>query len=295
MNTTRVWLDTDPGSDIDDVLALAYLLRRPDCRLEGVSTVTGPVEDRARVAAAVASVAGRDDVPVYAGYGEPLSGPGQPACPQAAALTGPERERTFPPDPDGMAGAVARAARDRPGELTLLTIGPLTNAARLFRSDPELPSLLREMVLMAGHFHPPEPGAEWNALCDPEATRTVAEAPVRRRWYGLDVTLKCFLPAGEVRRRFRGPLLETVLRFAEVWFRRRDRITFHDPLAAACLFEPELCTYQTARIEVTTDGDHPGRTIPHPSDEAGADRVAREVDPEAFFRNFFSVVGEAGV
>ena len=195
MTPTAVWLDTDIGTDIDDAVALAYLLREPACRLVGLSTVTGPVEDRSRIAAAVAAAAGRADLPIYSGHSDVLSGPGQPRCPQADALTDAERRREFPADPDAALAALVAAARRRPGELTLLTIGPLTNAARFFQAEPELPGLLKEMVLMAGHFRPAKPGAEWNALCDPEATRIVAEAPVRRTWYGLDVTLQCTMPA----------------------------------------------------------------------------------------------------
>ena len=296
MDTTAVWLDTDIGSDIDDAVALAYLLREPRCRLAGLSTVTGPVADRARLAAAVAHAAGRDDLPVDDPQADVLSGPGQPACPQADALTRAERRPTFDADPDAALAALMHAARDEPGQLTLLTIGPLTNAARFFQAEPDLPRLLKRVVLMAGYFHPDEPRAEWNALCDPEATRLVAEAPVARTWYGLDVTLRCTLPADDVRDRFTGPLLETVARFAEVWFRRRDRITFHDPLAAAALFEPGLCAYEPARVEVLTAGEHPGRTVPHPQPDAPdtADRLARDVLPQAFFDQYFATLAGLG-
>lgn len=290
MEPIPVWLDTDIGSDIDDAVALAYLLRERRCRLVGVSTVTGPVADRARIAAAVAASAGREDVPVYCGYGDVLSGPGQRKCPQAEALTADERARSFGDDSREALDALLRAARSERGRLVLLTIGPLTNAARFFRDAPELPGLLKEMVLMAGYFHPPEPGAEWNALCDPEATRLVAAAPVQRTWYGLDVTLRCQMPAAEVRARFTGPLLGTVARFAEVWFQKRDRLTFHDPLAAACVLAPNLCTYESARVEVETSGDHPGRTVPREAEGQRADRLAMTVDPAAFFDAYFSTV-----
>lgn len=298
MKPLPLWLDTDIGNDIDDAVALAYLLRQERCDLVGISTVTGPVAERARIASAVAIAAGRDDLPIYCGYGEPLSGPGQPTCPQAEMLGGLKHRDDFAADPQTALAALGTAARARPGELTLLTIGPLTNAARFFQADPELPKLLKRMVLMAGHFHPAhpshpgqpgQPGAEWNALCDPEATRIVAAAPVERVWYGLDVTLKCFLPSDEVRQRFRGELLETVYRFAEVWFRKRQRITFHDPLAAACVFETGLCTYERGEVEVPTTGDHPGQTILAARGAPTADRIAATVDVDAFFEHYFDV------
>ena len=117
----------------------------------------------------------------------------------------------------------------------------------------------------------------------------VAEAPVARTWYGLDVTLQCRLHRDEVRQRFRGPLLEAVYRFAEVWFRRREHIVFHDPLAAAAIFEPSLCTLRPARVEVQTAGEFPGRTVPHEADRPEADRIATTVNAKAFFDHYFAV------
>jgi inosine-uridine nucleoside N-ribohydrolase len=290
MTTRLLWLDTDIGSDIDDAVALAYLLRQPACHLVGISTVTGAVEERSQIAAAILASAGRRDVPIYSGHSDGLSGPGQPECPQADALTDAERRQRFPADPDVALAALVAAARAHPGQMTLLTIGPLTNVARFFQAEPELPRLLGSVVLMGGHFWPDEPGAEWNALCDPEATRVVAEAPVARRWYGLDVTLECVMPIADVRARFTGALLSTVTRFAEVWFQKRDRITFHDPLAAAGVFAPDLCTYERGRVEIETTGDHPGRTVPRATGDATGDPLARTVRSVAFFDHFFATL-----
>ncbi len=289
MEPVDLWLDTDIGNDIDDAVALAYLLRQPRANLVGVSTVTGPVADRARIASAVAMAAGRDDLPIYAGYGDPMSGPGQPTCPQAERLDAVPHRKDFAADPAAALAALGAAARRKPGQLTLLTIGPLTNAARFFQDDPELPRLLGRMVLMGGHFYPDKPGAEWNILCDPAAAAAVAAAPVRRTWYGLDVTLKCAMHRDDVRQRFRGPLLEAVYRFAEVWFRRRDQMVFHDPLAAAAIFEPPLCALRPARVEVQTAGEFPGRTVPHEAAGPQADLIATAVDAKAFFDHYFAV------
>ncbi|HOI53973.1 MAG TPA: nucleoside hydrolase [Phycisphaerae bacterium] len=289
MEPVDLWLDTDIGNDIDDAVALAYLLRQPRANLVGVSTVTGPVADRARIASAVAMAAGRDDVPIYAGCADAMSGPGQPTCPQAERLDAVPHRKDFAADPAAALAALGAAARRTPGRLTLLAVGPLTNLARFFQDDPDLPRLLGRVVLMGGHFYPDKPGAEWNILCDPVAAARVAEAPVARTWYGLDVTLQCRLHRDEVRQRFRGPLLEAVYRFAEVWFRRREHIVFHDPLAAAAIFEPSLCTLRPARVEVQTAGEFPGRTVPHEAARPEADRIATTVDAKAFFDHYFAV------
>jgi len=83
----KVLLDTDIGNDIDDAVALAYLLAQPACELLGVTTCTGDTRQRAALAAAVCDAAGREDVPIYAGAAGPIwGGPGQPDVRQYEAL-----------------------------------------------------------------------------------------------------------------------------------------------------------------------------------------------------------------
>src|SRR3990172_8925537 len=91
-----VLLDTDIGSDIDDAVCLAYLLRQQRCELLGVTTVSGDTRARAALASAVCHAAGRPEVPVHAGVAEGLLlGTIQPHVPQAAVLP------RFPPQAPG--------------------------------------------------------------------------------------------------------------------------------------------------------------------------------------------------
>ena len=163
-----VIFDTDIGSDIDDALALAYLLKQPRCDLLGVTTVTGDVAKRAALAAALCEAAGRPDVPVHCGAVEVLSGPGQPLVPQYAAIRSLPHRADWPPDTavDFMRSTILA----HPGEVTLVTVGPLTNAALLFGRFPGLRGLLRSWVSMAGIFFGPPERTEWNSVCDPLAT-----------------------------------------------------------------------------------------------------------------------------
>src|SRR5512142_1302999 len=68
----KLILDTDIGSDIDDAVCLAYLLANPNCDLLGITTVTGEPEKRAQLASALCLAAGREDIPIYPGAGQPL-------------------------------------------------------------------------------------------------------------------------------------------------------------------------------------------------------------------------------
>src|SRR5215831_17223720 len=234
----KVIHDTDIGSDIDDAVALAYLLANPECDLLGVTTVTGNVEQRAQLASVLCKVAGKD-IPIYPGSGDALLVPQkQPDVPQADALARWDHDKQFP---KGAAIEFLRQTiRKYPGEVTLLTTGPLTNAALLFKVDPEIPGLLRSLVMMIGAQADSAPFSriiEWNVACDPHAAAIVygSKAAIHRS-VGLQVTLQVEMGAAEVRQRFTAPLLRPVLDFAEVWFKGREKITFHDPLAATTIF-----------------------------------------------------------
>ena len=288
----KVLLDTDIGSDIDDAVALAYLLAQPECDLLGITTVSGEATRRAQLASALCTVAGKD-IPIVPGRAAPLLvGQRQPHAPQAAALGRWPHQREYPA---GEAVPFLRQTiRAHPGEVTLLAIGPLTNIAALFAADEELPFLLKSVVLMCGMFAHRLGGVgplEWNALLDPHAASIVYRSGVKiHRSVGLDVTEQVKLSAGEVRERFQTPLLRPVLDFAEVWFQSRPAITFHDPLAAATLFDDQICQFERGQIDVELAGEHQaGLTHWHCHDD-GCHEVAMGVDGSRFFEHYFSVV-----
>jgi len=284
-----VLLDTDIGSDIDDAVCLAYLLAEPRCELVGVTTVTGHAQERARLADAICRAAGRDDIPIASGTETPLLvRQGQTEAPQAEVLC------RWPHTEQFARFEAVQFLRDtirsRPGEITLLAIGPLSNVGLLFAVDREIPGMLKALVMMVGCFF--EDGcAEWNARCDPHATAIVFSSAVCQvRAHGLDVTTRCRLSAQECRARFKGGALDVVANMAEVFFRQRQEIVFHDPLAAVCVFEPEICAYERGRVRVELRGEADvGRTVLERYDD-GPHQVARKVDSERFFRRYFSAV-----
>ena len=290
--TTKVLFDTDIGTDIDDAVCLAYLLANPACDLMGITTVAGEAVKRAQLASALCRAAGQD-IPIYPGAEQPLLiEQKEPEAAQAAALTKWPHEQTFP---DGEAlSFMRRTIRQNPGEIVLLAVGPMTNVALLFAMDPELPSLLKGLVLMCGVFTRKLPNAgplEWNALCDPHATAIVYRHDAAlHRSVGLDVTKQVTMDADEVRRRFQTPLLLPVLDFAEVWFERAQRITFHDPLAAVTLFDEEVCRFARGTVSVElTSVRLAGLTHWDEKVEEPRHEVATDVDAERFFQSYFSV------
>ena len=193
-------LDVDTG--IDDALALLYACASPEVELVAVTCVAGNVDGR-QVAAntlGVLELAGRPDVPVHLGREMPLRKPlvttpethgprgiGSAELPVAGRAL----ERTGGPE------AIVELARSRPGEIVLVTLGPLTNLAVALEQEPSLPSLLRGWAMMGGVFRGPgntTPTSEWNVHVDPDAAKAVFAAwhtPERRHLplaMGLDVT-----------------------------------------------------------------------------------------------------------
>ena len=290
----KILLDTDIGTDVDDAVCLAYLLSHPDCELLGITTVTGEVEKRASLASVICKAAGKA-VPIYPGADHPMQGPQrQPIAQQAAALPRWPHETDFP---KGQAmDFLADTIRSHPGEVTLLTVGPLTNAGLLFAEHPDTAELLAGLVMMGGNFDEtgPEGGrVEWNVAGDPLASEITYKAPVRlHRSLGLNVTQKVVMPAEQVRERFTAPLLRPVMDMAEIWFAKfYPSITFHDPLAAATIFEPDLCTYQQGTVNVDIL-DKPGRTIWQMGESESSHQVAMTVDVDRYFEHFFNIVGK---
>jgi purine nucleosidase len=280
-----ILLDTDIGSDIDDAVALSYLLKQPQCELLGITTVTGDVAKRCACAEVVCRAAGREDIPIHAGTSKVLlHGPGQPNVPHYDAIAHLPHKTDW--KPNTAIDFLRQTIRSRPGEITLLTIGPFTNIALLFAIDPEIPRLLKRVVSMAGVFYSEEPKAEWNCLVDPIATAMVYSANVAdQTTYGLDVTLQCTMPADEVRKRFNNPPLDIVLMMAEAWFKEHDVIRFHDPLPAVGIFTPDVCEYESGTIEIGAQGESK-----FSSHNDARHRVARTVNVATFFDEYFRVL-----
>lgn len=175
-------LDVDTG--IDDSLALLYAAASPEADLLAVTCAFGNI-DAPQVGVntrAVLELAGHTDVEVAMGRQTPLQRPLQTTPethgPQGlgyAELPTPSR----PLSDRHAVDLIIDEARARPGEITLVTLGPLTNLALAVRREPALPRLLKSYVLMGGAFGVSgntTPTTEWNIHCDPEAARIVFAA-----------------------------------------------------------------------------------------------------------------------
>lgn len=291
---TKVLLDTDIGTDVDDAVCLAYLLAQPQCELLGITTVTGEAEKRAMMASALCKVA-KKDIPIFPGIEQPLLIPQkQTHAKQASKLINWDHEKTFP---KGKAIEFLRdTIHEHPGEITLLTIGPLTNVALLFATYPETPALLKGLVMMGGLYNNRIPAfkwdlTEWNIIVDPHAAAIVFNAPIEKLdAIGLDVTTKVVMNPKEVKNKFTSPLLAPVVDFADVWFEEREEMMFHDPLAGATIFNDKICQFEKATIEVELTSEKIlGATMIDTISKPPRHNIATTVNKDLFFEHYFSV------
>lgn len=292
---TKVFLDTDIGSDIDDAVCLAYLLAQPDCDLVGIATSGMEPVERASLADAICRHAGVE-TPVFPGVSAPILGSRywwhHPAK-QAAALSRWKHRTDFP-----RAKAIdfmIETILANPGEITLLVIGPMTNVALMLATEPACAGLLKGLYLMAGEVqenpYRDDATLECNVMLDPFAAAMVYQAKVAvHRTIPCNVTRQVKMPAEQVRERFSGRLLEPVLDYARIWFEERDTLTFHDPLAAACIFEPSLVDYTRTRLDIELASERVRGMMYHAPAEDAPHEIALQVSPERFFEHFFSIV-----
>jgi purine nucleosidase len=180
----RIHLDTDLGSDTDDLCALAMLLGWPDLDLSGVTTVSDPDGRRAGWTAYALGLAGRTDVPVAAGAAGSLAG-------YTIALSFPEYWPEPVPSRPSTAGAAVEmlvAAAER-GD-TVVAIGPYTNLALVEAARPGLLATT-ELVVMGGHVPPPPDGyPSWGVSDDTNVQQDAfAAAIVFARCFPLVVPL----------------------------------------------------------------------------------------------------------
>ena len=281
-----VIFDTDIGTDIDDAYALAGLLARPDLELVGVTTVSSDAAARARLAAKLLQVAGGDwhRVPVYAGISTATRYMKQVEW--AKDFSAPNLHTS------GGVDFMRREINARPGRITLIAVGELTNVAALLESEPGIAKKIAAISLMGGSIYrgyapgsKPEP--EWNIKSNAKAAQTVFNSGVPLLVAPLDSTADLKLtPEMRVQIFSRGtPLndalgaLDQVWRYTNHW--KGDMPTLFDVLAVELVNPRNPYKLTDLRIEVAADG----LTAPVARGRPNA-RVALEVDMPAFMKAF---------
>ncbi|WP_369134592.1 nucleoside hydrolase [Modestobacter sp. I12A-02662] len=312
--TTELVLDCDTG--IDDTMAIVYGAGNG---AEYVAcTVTHgnvPVDVGTRNTITVLDTLGLTGVPVHRGAARPMAQPletaefvhGQDGLGDAGVPAS-----TRQPAGTLAAAEIVRLARSRPGELTLVAVGPLTNVGLALLLEPELPRLVKNVVVMGGAVGVPGNASEMgeaNIWHDPEAAQLVLDAPWDLVLVGLEITMSTQLPqealkrietSADPRAQFMWPVMQQYLDVYEKNLGERTCV-LHDPLAMALALDPELATYRLVRAGVELRGERSrGQVVadlrgyePAPVDplEPGVVRLVDTLDTAAFHERFLRSLG----
>jgi purine nucleosidase len=146
-----VIIDTDIGSDLDDAFAIALVLRSPELKLIGVTTVSGDTVARAKIVDQMLGVTGHQDIPVAVGRATIISNGAPPVGRQRRFGDNGSFARAEHPDAVDFILAKIRAL---PDQITLMAIGPMTNLAAAFDKDPVTFKHVNRVVLMGGWIKP---------------------------------------------------------------------------------------------------------------------------------------------
>jgi inosine-uridine nucleoside N-ribohydrolase len=291
---SRVVLDTDPG--VDDALAILLALRSPELKIEAITAVAGnvPLDLTLPNTLRMVEIAGCTDIPVAAGAKGPLV-----RRLVTAAYAHGENGLGGAVFPEPKTKAVAEPAselirnivRKYPGEVTLLTIGPLTNVATALNSDSEIASKVQRLVMMGGSLSGGNitPAAEFNVYVDPEAARIVFQSGIPITMVGLDVTRKTTLTEEHLRILEGGQnavsqAAATIARNAIQHNRDQGFLVgpnMHDSLAVAALLDPSILKWKDYYVDVETTGElTAGETLGY-SPNAGDLRRRAEMEKQA--------------
>lgn len=271
-----VLIDTDPG--IDDAMAILLALRSPELEVRGLTTVHGnaDVVQTARNARQILELAECSDIPVAMGAARPLVRAFAGVVEEVHGANGLGNVSLPAPKVPlvNMPAAyfIVEQILAAPGELVILTLGPLTNLALALHLKPEIARLVRGVVLMGGAAFCAgnvSPVAEANIYHDPEAAKLVFEAPWPLTMVGLDVTtqvvmdkpyLADLLQAGNRLTEF----ITTITPCYIAYHSRRyhlDGFHVHDSSAVAYLIQPDLFDTQEYYVQVEIQGGCQGYTV----------------------------------
>jgi purine nucleosidase len=300
--TRPIIIDTDPGQD--DAVAILLALASPELEVLGLTAVAGnvPLPLTSRNIRIIKELAGRPNVPCFAGADRPLIRPLITAeyVHGKTGLNGPElpEPRTALEGKHAVDFIIETLMTREAGTVTLCPLGPLTNIALAMAREPRIVPRIREIVLMGGGFFEggnTTPAAEFNILVDPHAADIVFRSGVPITMVPLDCTHKALTTKARVAaiRAIGTHVAEATAQWLE-FFERFDVAKYgsdggplHDPCVIAWLIRPDLFGGRRCNVVIETMSDLTmGMTVVDwwgvTSRPANA-MVIRDIDADGFF------------
>lgn len=296
-NKKQIIIDTDPGHD--DVLAILLLEKSGLFDIKAITTVAGnsTIENTTNNTRYALDLI-KSTTPIYSGAEKPLereliqadvhgeNGLAGAVITEEEKLTGNASEK------------IIEIVRANPGQVTIVAIGPETNIAKAFIKDPELPSLVQEIIIMGGAINVPgnkNEAGEFNIFVDPEAADIVFKAKVKKVLVPLDVCNNIFFNLSDFDKLEKTPFYEPIKRMMKKYikgiedFENTSGALMYDPLAAYYLINSKACKTISMNLRIETVSNLTrGMTI---VDEKGYDiNVVTSVDKDAFTKDFFDIL-----
>jgi purine nucleosidase len=303
MTPRKIIIDTDPGQD--DAFAILFALGSPvELEVVGITTVGGnvPLRLTALNALKVVELAGRPDIPVFAGCPGPMVRPLMTAeyVHGETGLDGADLpEPVTPLQAEHGVNWMVRTIMDAPeGEITVCTLGPMTNLAMAMTMEPRIIPRIREVVLMGGGFFEggnATPAAEFNIYVDPHAAHKVFASGVPVTMAGIDCTYTAQMTPewlGRLRATGKRAAIEAanLADFFRIYGSHKfptEARPIHDACVTGYLLAPEI--FEQKQCYVTVDIPTPvtiGMTVVdwwHVTGQGKNCNVLRRIDPDPFF------------
>ena len=258
---TPVIIDTDVGDDIDDAFALTIALQDPRLEVIGITTAWGDTRMRTLLVRRLLETLGRRDVAVAQG--------------PATANTAPFTQKKWAsaagdqsPAPDAVE-FIRKQVSQRPGEITLIALAPLSNVEALHERAPDALRKLKQVAIMAGSIYAgynrggaipvAQPDPEWNVVSAPKGLTVLLESGVPVRLFPLDSTQLKF---DEVRRdrlfAYGSPGSDALALLYHQWrlFNGWGQLTptLFDVIPVGWLLQPAICPLKPLRLKVDERG-----------------------------------------
>jgi purine nucleosidase/pyrimidine-specific ribonucleoside hydrolase len=302
-------IDTDIGDDIDDAFALLYAMEM-GMDILGVTTVFKNTTERARMVKKLFTLYGRgyENVPVYAGYGNALASKldtGSHTCQYTEDI---DAYSATSENRDDAIDFIIDSCKKYGKELTLISIGPFTNVAKVIEKDPDILKTIGGIVIMGGAYF--KQYADWNVSCDPEAAEVMFDSLENIVCLGADVTHK--LSIGEKNDKTilaysgKNQAASYVSLLYRLW--KEDKGgkigVLHDPLVIHYAIDNTVCELEAAPVKVITEGYARGMTLnvkaytkaymnpAYSGARMNEHLLAREVDRERVIEGFMKIFKE---
>src|SRR3989337_3566990 len=265
-NLPKIIIDTDAGHD--DVLAMMLVMKSRLCDVQIITTVAGNsnMKNATRNTAYTLDLLGRSEIPIYSGQEKPMYRKLITAVVHGkSGLDGADTSKTKYKLTSNADDKIIEVVHRYPHQVTILTLGPLSNIARAFVKDPKLPLIIDKVVMMGGAINVPgnkNRVAEFNMFVDPEAADIVFKADVKKTLVPLDPCNDIVLTESNFNSIKGSSLYIPVKKMMKQFIKGIEKhegvkgALVYDAIAAYYLINPAVFHCKPMDIVIETNGEH---------------------------------------